>query len=217
MREHTVPRPMPKPIRASYVVPAPTELAAGSSANTPSLGAPQAVFVRTSEVHLIDQPKPPAPPAAGGQDVKLADLARPVAQTQAPGAVVAAPVPVAAVAPASLGQEDASDSGASTCLSVGSDGTHWGFKNQCNYAVQFVYCLKGSGDPLADCKDGAVAGSASPNGFSALVADGGMKDRNADHQFRWVACGGGAGEVVPHLDGFEPPSGRCVRRRTAQN
>ena len=32
-----------------------------------------------------------------------------------------------------------------------------------------------------------------------------------DHDFRWVACGGGAGEVVVHLDRIDPPEGRCVR------
>ena len=100
---------------------------------------------------------------------------------------------------------------------MASDGSHWGFRNSCAYTVQFVYCLKGDAEPLAACKEGSISGSAAPGSFSALVADGGMKETNADHQFRWVACSGGAGEVVPKLDGVDPPVGRCLRARTAEN
>jgi hypothetical protein len=113
-------------------------------------------------------------------------------------------------------EPDTSDPGASSCLSVASDGTHWGFRNSCSYSVQFAYCLKGDTELLASCKDGAIAGSAAPGSFSALVADASMKEKNIDHGFRWVACGGGAGEVIPKLDAVDPPSGRCMRARTAE-
>ena len=78
-----------------------------------------------------------------------------------------------------------------------------------------AYRLKGDGEILASCKDGAISGSAAPDSFSALVADASLKESNVDHQFRWVACGGGAGEVIPKLDGVDPPVGRCLRARTA--
>lgn len=100
---------------------------------------------------------------------------------------------------------------ASSCLSVESDGRHWNFRNHCSYDVQFAYCLMNVGDPLASCSKGGVSGSVAPNGFSALIADTSLNDANADHDFRWVACGGGAGEVVVHLDRVDPPAGRCVR------
>ena len=87
---------------------------------------------------------------------------------------------------------------------------HWGFRNHCGYDVQFAYCLM-QGNQLASCHDGAVAGSVAANGFGALVADESLKETDAKHDFRWVACQGGAGEVIPRLDQIEPPSGRCVR------
>ncbi|HUO91366.1 MAG TPA: hypothetical protein VMU22_00510 [Rhizomicrobium sp.] len=101
---------------------------------------------------------------------------------------------------------------ASTCLSVESDGQHWSFRNHCGYDVQFAYCLMNASDPLASCDKGSISGSVSPNGSSALIADKSLSETNADHDFRWVACGGGAGEVVVHLDRSDPPTGRCVRR-----
>ena len=100
---------------------------------------------------------------------------------------------------------------ASSCLNVESDGQHWAFRNRCSYDVQFAYCLMNAADPLASCAKGAVSGSVSPNGSSALIADRSLTETNADHDFRWVACGGGAGEVVVHLDQSDPPAGRCVR------
>ena len=47
--------------------------------------------------------------------------------------------------------------------------------------------------------------------FGALTADTSLSDKDASHNFRWIACGGGAGEVVAHLDHYEPPAGRCER------
>jgi hypothetical protein len=49
------------------------------------------------------------------------------------------------------------------------------------------------------------------NGFSALVNDKSLSEQSVDHEFRWMACAGGAGEVVAHLDSIDPPGGRCVR------
>lgn len=140
----------------------------------------QSVEVRNSEIHLID----PVP----GNDAKPQ--------------VLASATPPTSIAP--------DQHGASACLSVESDGSHWGFRNHCGYTVQFAYCLMGS-NQLVSCRDGAVAGSVAGNGFGALVADESLKETDAKHDFRWVACQGGAGEVIPHLDQLDPPSGRCVR------
>jgi hypothetical protein len=112
---------------------------------------------------------------------------------------------------ASLEPHPAPSAAASQCLSVESDGQHWAFHNHCGYDVQFAYCLMNAGDPLASCDKGSISGSVSPNGSSALIADKSLSETNADHDFRWVACGGGAGEVVVHLDHSDPPAGRCVR------
>lgn len=133
-----------------------------------------------------------------------------------------APVrPVDAEVKASLGEtlaavapKTADKDAASSCLKVDSDGSHWGFRNDCSFAVQFAYCMAG-GQGLADCDKGAVPGSVAANGFGALSADNSLKESDAQHSFRWIACGGGAGEVVAHLDRFEPPAGRCERTRTA--
>jgi hypothetical protein len=100
---------------------------------------------------------------------------------------------------------------ASSCLSVDSDGKHWGFRNTCGYPVQFVYCLKDGGDPLTSCSNGSVAGSVASEGFAALSVDKTLGETDANHDFRWVACRGGAGEVVPRLDRTSPPAGRCIR------
>jgi hypothetical protein len=109
---------------------------------------------------------------------------------------------IAAIAPKSADKNDASK-----CLAVDSDGGHWGFRNACGFAVQFAYCSK---DMTV-----SIAGSVAANGFGALTADNSLKEKDTDHKFRWIACGGGAGEVVAHLDHFEPPAGRCERTRTA--
>jgi hypothetical protein len=97
--------------------------------------------------------------------------------------------------------------GASTCLSVESDGMHWGFRNHCAYTVQYAYCSLDGIVQLTSCKDGAVGGSVAPNGFGVLVADQSLKEVDVAHDFRWVACQGGAGEVIPRLDQTNPPSG----------
>ncbi|MEO8300318.1 MAG: hypothetical protein ABI608_00920 [Rhizomicrobium sp.] len=111
-------------------------------------------------------------------------------------------------------------SNASQCLKVDSDGSHWGFRNSCAFAVQFAYCMAGGSDGLAACGTNdtgitGAAGSVAANGFGALITDTSLQDKDAAHNFRWIACGGGSGEVVAHLDRFEPPAGRCERTRTA--
>ena len=235
----------PRTIPASFEQPAPP-------AGAEQAASQQPIFVRTSQVHLIDAPKPVYATSAGGQSMMAALPAAAASAPSGPPAVAAAPAalpavtsaPVATAAPAAAPvappaaaapaatqiastapapaapstayQPDTSDPGASSCLAVESDGSHWGFKNGCHYSVQFVYCLKGEGESLASCRDGTIAGSAAPDSFSALVSDGSMKEQNVNHQFRWLACSGGAGEVIPKLDGIDPPTGRCLRARTAE-
>ena len=101
--------------------------------------------------------------------------------------------------------------GASSCLNVESDGMHWGFRNKCAFSVQYAYCTMDGRNQLTACKDGFVGGSVSPNGFGVLVADQNLRALNENHDFRWVACQGGAGEVIARLDKSDPPAGRCVR------
>jgi hypothetical protein len=103
------------------------------------------------------------------------------------------------------------ETGASSCLSVESDGMHWGFRNRCSYDVQFSYCTMDGRNPLTGCRERAVGGSVASNGFGVLVEDENLKAVNASHDFRWVACKGGAGEVIARLDQVDPPSGRCIR------
>ncbi|HLY06487.1 MAG TPA: hypothetical protein VKR31_12140 [Rhizomicrobium sp.] len=101
--------------------------------------------------------------------------------------------------------------GASDCLTVTSNGEYWGFQNRCTKTVQFAYCEMSDANPLTSCGHTSVAGSVAANSFSALVSDRSLVEKNAEHEFRWMACDGGAGEVVPHLDNIDPPSGRCER------
>jgi hypothetical protein len=238
-----VPHPLPRPIQASYEIqapaapnviprPAPADPArvAVLASPNPAVPALATVEVRNSQVHLIDAPRPNIPNFAGGQfEAPAANTAKaPAALPNLPQQAASAPqsaagVPSAASAPAIVAaavgpyQPDFTDSGASSCLSVASDGNHWGFKNSCSAAVQFAYCLKGDAEVLAACKNGVIGGSVAPNSFSALVSDASMKEKSVDHQFRWVACSGGAGEVIPKLDNYDPPIGRCLRARAAAN
>jgi hypothetical protein len=111
---------------------------------------------------------------------------------------------------------------ASHCLKVDSDGSHWGFRNSCNFPVQFAYCMAGGIDALVACggRDAvtiSVTGSVAAGGFGALIADNSLQEKDAPHSFRWIACNGGAGEVVAHLDHSEPPVGRCERVHAAAN
>ena len=124
------------------------------------------------------------------------------------------PEPQATLPP---GQHDAS-----ACLNVESDGSHWGFRNACGYSVQFSYCLWHGSEPLAACvSDGAdphaITGSVAANGLATLTTDTSFSEKDGEHNFRWVACDGGAGEVVAHLDRADPPGGRCERAAVAAN
>jgi hypothetical protein len=185
------PIPAPKPVltatgTAAAAAPTAEALAAGTAAVVAPPAAAVAsemptIEVRKSEIHTIDPD---------------------------PATVPKSPQVLASATPANSAAPD--QRGASSCLSVESDGMHWGFRNHCGYSVQFAYCVM-SGSQLASCRDGAVAGSVAANGFGALVADESLKETDAKHDFRWVACQGGAGEVIPRLDSIDPPSGRCVR------
>ena len=133
---------------------------------------------------------------------------------------IAVPSTMVAMAAPAAPAADKNDAG--KCLKVDSDGSHWGFRNSCGFAVQFAYCMAGGSDGLSACGSHdtvttSVAGSVAAGGFGALMADMSLKDKDATHSFRWIACGGGAGEVVAHLDHFEPPAGRCERTRSASN
>jgi hypothetical protein len=104
----------------------------------------------------------------------------------------------------------ASRRNASECLALVSNGTHWGFRNNCENDIQFAYCIMNGTDRLTACGDSAVPGSVAGRGFTSLVADLSMKEAGANRSFRWVGCNGGAGEVVPRLDRADPPMGRCL-------
>ena len=112
------------------------------------------------------------------------------------------------------GMANADETVASNCLRVDSDGSYWGFRNHCGYPVQFAYCLLHGTNRMTACgADGVVSvpGSVSGNGFSALFGDDSLGERDVEHNFRWVGCKGGAGEVSAHLDAIEPASGKCER------
>jgi hypothetical protein len=153
----------------------------------------------------------PKPGSSGLQTMPVKDsnvhlIDAPVAGPAAPPIVAAAPPP-------------ADEPIASNCLHVDSDGSYWGFRNHCGYSVQFAYCLLHGVNPMTACGDhgaAGVEGSVSADGFGALFADDSLGERDAEHQFRWVGCRGGAGEVIAQLDHAEPASGECVRTKTAQ-
>jgi hypothetical protein len=152
----------------------------------------ESVAVKTSEIHTIDSGAIAVPSTNGAM-------------------AMATPPPSAATA-------DRND--ASHCLKVDSDGNHWGFRNTCDFSVQFAYCMAGGSDSLTACgKDvtTSATGSVAASGFGALMTDNSLQEKDAPHNFRWIACNGGAGEVVAHLDHSEPPAGRCERAHTAAN
>jgi len=150
----------------------------------------ETVVVRPSDVHTIDDGAIAVPSISGGM-------------------AMSAPPPAAA-------------NDASHCLKVDSDGSHWGFRNSCDFAVQFAYCMAGDSDNLIACGSHnavttSATGSVAAGGFGALIADNSLQEKDAPHGFRWLACSGGAGEVVAHLDHSDPPAGRCERSHTAAN
>ncbi|MBA2587692.1 MAG: hypothetical protein H0U98_03610 [Alphaproteobacteria bacterium] len=185
----------PKPERRAAAK-APARMAKASyrvgdyQASYPAKGALEQVSVKTSEIHTIDS------------------------------GIAVPSTAIAMAAPTAAPSGDKNDAG--RCLKVDSDGNHWGFRNSCDFAVQFAYCMAGGSDTLTACGAGntvttSAAGSVAAGGFGALMADMSLKDKDASHNFRWIACGGGAGEVIAHLDHFEPPAGRCERTRSASN
>ena len=152
------------------------------------LAALTSVMVRDSVVHTVD----------------AMDATPPVVTTSLASSQASLLLP---------GQHDAS-----TCLKVESDGSHWGFRNSCGYSVQFAYCMWHGSEPLAACDDGhAISGSVAANNVATLTSDTRFGGKDDNHDFRWVACDGGAGEVVAHLDHADPPSGRCERASLATN
>lgn len=187
---HSVAQPIPRarPEKRSDLKSAPTHIAKASyriGDDSRSVAELKSIDVRTSEIHQIDGPDTTA---------------------------LASPAVTDTLATARIASNPADTS---HCLSVDSDGSHWGFRNSCDFALQFSYCMSGSNDSLARCGSGVVSGSVAPKGFGALISDNSLKESDAVHNFRWIACRGGAGEVVAHLDQFEPPSGRCERAGTA--
>jgi len=158
------------------------------------------VAVRTSDVHTIDAAVA-APLAAISPPAATVQPAAPVTQPGAPPAP--AQVTLATAVP--------DGHGASDCLTIESDGANVGFRNRCAYGVQFAYCLQKSSDPVADCGAGAKSGAVSANGYVLLLTDTNIKSADAERDFRWVACSGGNGSIVAHLDRADPPAGRCTR------
>ena len=195
------------------VVPAPVPAPAPAPASAPPTAAAHAPKV--AEAPSIPQPShlPNAKPHA----VMPAQTSRAPAQ-QAPGTHAAVqrlpilPLEPLIVRTSEIHTIDAplAKRGASSCLKVESDGAHWGFRNHCDDDVQFAYCVMNGKDRLADCGAGAISGSVAGNGYSTLVADSSLSDVDSTRAFRWVACVGGAGEVVARLDQSDPPMGRCL-------
>lgn len=166
------------------------------AAATAAASSLQQVPVKESVVHLIDAPYEPGASQARVEQTKFTGDETP-----------------AALSSSRQGSEPAAapQTNASACLSVASNGAYWGFQNRCSEAVQFSYCEMSDANPLTSCHHTTVAGSVAANGFSALVGDRSLSEQGVKHEFRWMACDGGAGEVVPHLDSIDPPAGRCQR------
>lgn len=167
-------------------------------AQVAATGGLQNVAVRDAPVHMIDaQFDRGAIQQATVQNVKFTPES------------ISPPSPVPA--PHTGDPDGISPTDATQCLSIGSDGAYWGFRNHCAKAVQFAYCEKSDLNPLTSCAHTTVSGSVAASGFSPLVSDKSLSEQSVDHGFRWMACAGGAGEVVARLDSVEPPGGRCMR------
>jgi hypothetical protein len=200
---------MPAPKLASTHAPAKETAAAPDKSPAP-------IMVRTSIVHSVDGAALTpalAPPAIAMTAPKLASIPK------APPTVSMGPMVEQASAKSS--DDDAAQEpvepghGASGCLSVDSDGTDLGFRNQCGFSVEFSYCLEKADDPAIACDAGSRAGNVSANSFVALLHGVNIKAEDAEHDVRWVGCTGAESEVVAHLDRTDPPAGRCVRTQTS--
>jgi len=161
----------------------------------------QTVPVRASFVHTID--------------TRFDSEAHPARVQQANFSIDTMSAPAQPLAPPSAQAQGSA--GQSDCLQVTSNGQYWGFQNHCTSPLQFAYCEMSDVNPLTSCHLTSVSGSVVASGFSALVGDRSLAERDVKHDFRWLACEGGAGEVVPHLDHFDPPAGRCLRVISAVN
>jgi hypothetical protein len=165
----------------------------------PAITPAAAVAVTTSAGRPVDNPGPSALPTPNVQQASYT------------------PAPALAASAVPAGLQSAAQPGASDCLSITSNGDYWGFQNRCAKTVQFAYCEMSDANPLTACKRTSVSGSVAANSFGALVSDRSLSEKSVNHEFRWMACDGGAGEVVPHLDKIDPPSGRCERAAAAAN
>jgi len=201
------------------VAAAPSVVAPAAKTKLERRSPPKAPVKVKASYHIGDYQPAAAQPKAGLESI----LVRPSEIHAVDGSAIAVPSLSGAMAmtpPSAALPSDRND--ASHCLKVDSDGGHWGFRNACDFAVQFSYCMAGGDNSLSACGDSgavttSVAGSVAANGFGALMADTSLKEQDGAHNFRWVACAGGAGEVVAHLDHSNPPSGRCERPHTASN
>jgi hypothetical protein len=169
-------------------------------------GSPQPVEVRVSPVHTIDAEFNQAPAPVRIEQAKFS-FTQPTAMPPS--------APISAALPASAPQTALANN-PSQCLSVASNGEYWGFQNRCTRPLQFSYCEMGSLNPLISCSHSSVPGSVTANSFSPLVSDNSLKEQGTKHDFRWMACDGGAGEVVAHLDSVDPPVGRCDRLKSSE-
>jgi hypothetical protein len=173
------------------------------------------VTVRTSDVHAVPETASmtavPAAPVAvvAAQPASPATPAAPAIASPIPARLPAPPIatatPVAAKSDAVTPGRGASD-----CLSVESDGANLGFRNRCSYSVTFAYCVQDRGDPKTPCDVETRAGNVGAASFLALLRDTNIRSEDAEHNFHWVGCSGGASDVTAYLDRAEPASGRCV-------
>jgi len=162
---------------------------------------------------VAEPPKAPArlPPHRGRRTAQLVPMNAPPASDATLPALTAVPVRLSEVHEVPAPQSPDPMKGASTCLTVDSDGGHWGFHNACTYDVEFAFCLKDAGNDLASCDKGARSGLVTANGFTPLVAAGVLGGNGAERRFRWIACGLSDGALEAHLDQTNPPAGRCTR------
>jgi hypothetical protein len=115
---------------------------------------------------------------------------------------------------AGTGQNSSAPNEPSRCLSVEADGANWGFRNHCGFAVQFAYCvMAATGKASNSCGTGAIAGAVPADSFGVLFPQASL--REAEYDFRWIACAGAGGNVVPRLVRSDPPAGQCVRLRAS--
>jgi hypothetical protein len=192
--------------RAAAAKPAPAEPAG-------TLAPLAAVTVRASNVHAVPETAAAAAPVAA-TTIAAAAPTPSAASAVAPAAPLPAqlPSPPPAAATAAVAKTDVMPPGrgASDCLSVESDGTSLGFRNRCSYNVQFAYCVQDKSDPKTPCDVETRAGNVGGTAFLALLRDTNIRSEDAEHNFHWVGCSGGAGDVTAYLDRAEPAAGRCV-------